>query len=59
MLNENVSIRGIFMTQNTNSFSKLSADVFLKDTSYLNMVLFYRVDVKIAIDKRLSIAIMR
>ena len=33
MLNENISVRGIFMTQNTNSFSKLSADIFLKNTS--------------------------
>ena len=36
MLNENVSIRGIFMTQNTNPFSKLLADIFLKDTSSLH-----------------------
>ena len=30
-----VSVRGISMTQNTNSFSKLSADISLKDTACL------------------------
>ena len=38
MMNENVSMGGISMTQNTNFFSKLSTDIFLKDTCYYVML---------------------